>query len=93
METVSVDVGFRVRCPKCEVEVHETETFDLVAGQLPPDLSSHRAYARKQLSASDTIEVLQVDSEAVALPDTIGAILRAGGMENYLAEKFTGAGS
>jgi 3-isopropylmalate/(R)-2-methylmalate dehydratase small subunit len=28
--------------------------------------------------------------DAVALPDTIGAILRAGGMENHLANQFAG---
>jgi 3-isopropylmalate/(R)-2-methylmalate dehydratase small subunit len=31
--------------------------------------------------------------EAVALPDAIGAILSAGGMENFLAAKFAEAGS
>jgi 3-isopropylmalate/(R)-2-methylmalate dehydratase small subunit len=29
--------------------------------------------------------------DAVALPDEVGAILRAGGMENYLAAKFSAA--
>ena len=31
--------------------------------------------------------------EAMALPDEIGAILAGGGMENYLAAKFSGTSS
>ena len=45
--------------------------------------------------ARGRVEVLETGAEfdAVALPDEVGAILRAGGMENFLAAKFSGAGS
>lgn len=77
MKTVSVDVGFHSRCPKCDVEVHDSESYDLYAGQLPPDLTPHRTYARKQLSASDTIEVLSVDSGPIPLADSKTSEVRA----------------
>ena len=44
---------------------------------------------RGQVTVLDT----GAELDAVALPDEVGAILRAGGMENFLAARFSGTAS
>lgn len=54
IEVVAVDVTQRWRCPSCKKEGQAHEAFDLLRGELPPDLTPLRNVARRRLSTNET---------------------------------------
>ena len=57
MELTSVDLGLRMHCASCSTETTETSHYDLSKGEVPPDLSTYRAGAKRRISAGETLEV------------------------------------
>ena len=77
IEVVAVDVAQRWRCPSCKKEGQAREGYDLLKGELPPDLTPLRSVARRRLSTNET-QSLKSDEKPLVLAVESGPLVLGG---------------